>query len=76
MFSEYYDQLTETHKGILLMVSGLLLLGYQQRWAFLDGLRSIIDLGVFVLAVGLLGYGFYKLDGYKKIMALINKKNK
>lgn len=73
MLTKYFNQLTDTHKGILLMLAGLLLLAYHQGWAFLDGLRSIIDLGVLLLSLGLIAYGFYKLDGYNKIMALINK---
>lgn len=74
MLTKYYNQLTETHKGILLMFSGFLLLAYQQGWMFLEGLRSIVNLGIFLMALGLIGYGFYKLDGYNKFMALINKK--
>lgn len=68
MFTEYYNQLTETHKGILLMLVGVIILGYQQNWAFLEGLREIIRACMLILSIALIGYGFYKLEGHKKIM--------
>lgn len=74
MFTEYYNQLTETHKGIVLMVAGFLLLSYHQGWFFLEGLRELINLGLLVLSLGLIGYGFYKLEGHKKILELFDKK--
>jgi len=74
MLMDYYNELTEMHKGILLMLVGLLLLAYQQDWAFLNGLHSIIDLAIFVLAIAVIVLGFMKIDGPKKVMALINKK--
>jgi len=73
MLMEYYNQLTETHKAILLMFAGFILLAYQQGWAFLDGLRGIINLGIFVMAIVMIVYGFMKFDGPNKIMALIKK---
>lgn len=75
MFTEYYDQLTETHKGILLMLAGLLLLAYKLGFVFLEGLNSIISLAVYAIAISLMVYGFYKLDGPKKIKAFFNKKS-
>lgn len=74
MLMDYYNQLTKTHKAILLMITGLILLAYQQDWRFLCGLRSIIDFVIFIIAMVMIVYGFMMFDGPKKIMALINKK--
>jgi hypothetical protein len=76
MLTKYYDQLTETHKGILLMVIGFLMLAYQQGWFFLEGLREMINLSFMLLSFACIGYGFYKLEGHKKILALLEKKRK
>lgn len=76
MFTEYYDELTNTHKGIVLMIFGFLLLAYQQEWFFLQGLKEIINLALLILSIACIGYGFYKLDGPHKILALIDKKKK
>lgn len=73
MFMEYYNQLTKSHKAILLMITGLILLAYQQDWKFLYGLRSIIDFVIFIIAIVMLVYGFMMFDGPKKVMGLINK---
>lgn len=73
MFMEYYNQLTKEHKAILLMVTGLILLAYQQEWSFLSGLRSIINLGIFIIAIVMIVYGFMMFDGPQKVMALVNK---
>lgn len=73
MFMEYYNQLSKEHKAILLMVTGLILLAYQQEWSFLSGLRSIINLGIFILAIVMIVYGFMMFDGPQKVMALVNK---
>jgi hypothetical protein len=73
MLMDYYNQLTKQHKAILLMITGLILLAYQQDWKFLYGLRNIIDFVIFVIAIIMLVYGFMMFDGPKKVMALINK---
>jgi hypothetical protein len=74
MFMEYYNQLTKSHKAILLMITGLILLAYQQDWKFLYGLRSIIDFTIFVIGIVMIVYGFMMFDGPKKIMSLIKQK--
>lgn len=73
MFMEYYNQLTKDHKAMLLMFTGLILLAYQQEWSFLSGLRSIINLGIFIVAIVMIVYGFMMFDGPEKVMALIKK---
>ena len=73
MLMDYYNQLTTCHKAILLMVSGLILLAYQQDWKFLAGLHSVINFLIFVIAIVMIVYGFIMFDGPNKIMALINK---
>ncbi len=74
MFMEYYNQLTKSHKAILLMITGLILLAYQQDWKFLYGLRSIIDFTIFVIGIVMIVYGFMMFDGPKKIMSLMKQK--
>jgi hypothetical protein len=71
---EYYNQLTKSHKAILLMITGLILLAYQQDWKFLYGLRSIIDFTIFVIGIVMIVYGFMMFDGPKKIMSLMKQK--
>lgn len=73
MFMEYYNQLTKEHKAILLMITGFILLAYQQDWKFLYGLRAIIDFGILLMAIAMIAYGFIMFDGPNKIKALINK---
>ena len=74
MFMEYYNQLTKSHKAILLMITGLILLAYQQDWKFLYGLRSIIDFTIFVIGIVMIVYGFMMFDGPKKILSLMKQK--
>jgi len=74
MFMEYYNQLSKSHKAILLMITGLILLAYQQDWKFLYGLRSIIDFTIFVIGIVMIVYGFMMFDGPKKIMSLMKQK--
>jgi hypothetical protein len=70
---DYYNGLTKTHKAILLMVTGFILLAYQQDWKFLEGLHTIINFGIFIIAIAMIVYGFIMFGGPDKMKALINK---
>lgn len=76
MITDYYNKLSKTHQGILLMAAGFLLLSYHQGWFFLEGLRELINLALLALSLAAIAYGFYKLDGPTKILHLLNQKPK
>lgn len=64
-----FDNLTEKNKGLVLVISGAVLL--LSRFGFMhEILHTIIIVG----GLYLIGVGLFKLQVHKKVMELINKK--
>ncbi|MDR3549813.1 MAG: hypothetical protein P4L31_00220 [Candidatus Babeliales bacterium] len=65
-----FDKLSERNKGLVLVVSGAVLL--LSRFGFMhEVLHTVIIIGgIYLIALGL-----FKLQVHKKVMELINKKS-
>ncbi len=73
-FRKYLDQLSDTNKGVLLLLAGFLLLSFQLHWSFLEGLRAIISFGISIFALICIACGIQKLGAYEKLMELKKRK--
>lgn len=65
----FYDKLSDQHKGLVLLVVGLLLL---LNTLGLSWLNAIIAVGAVYLIIA----GIIKVQAYKKLKELISKQNK